>query len=272
MFDLHCHILPGMDDGPENPEEALAMCRIACHDGIRGIVATPHHGNGVYTNVRTDVCAAVAALNRAVESEGLDLIVYPGAEAHFNEGLPGRIASKEICTCADAGKYVLVELPVQVVPPGFKDVIFQLKLAGITPIIAHPERNRAVQEDIRVLGELVHLGALSQVTALSLLGGFGSRAEHISHLLIQSRMAHCVASDAHSAGFRQPVLGAAMQRAAELLADDPAFLAFLTTFPGRVVHAEPVPEPPACREPVSPASRSLIARLRAWLKGNKGTG
>ncbi len=254
-----------MDDGPENPEEALAMCRIACDDGIRGMVATPHHGNGVYTNVRTDVCAAVAALNRAVALEGLDLVVYPGAEAHFTDNLPEGILSGEICTLADAGNYVLVELPVQIVPPGLKKMIFQLKLAGITPVIAHPERNRAVQEEIRLLEELVHLGALCQVTAQSVLGDFGARAEQTAHLLIRSRLAHCVASDAHSVRSRPPKLRRALEAAGELLKDDPAFFTFMQECPRRIVQGDQMPEPPVARIPQARSS-SFMDRLRSWWK------
>lgn len=266
MFDVHCHILPGMDDGPGTLQEALAMCRIAWDDGIRGIVATPHHGNGVYCNARKDILAAVAVLNEAVRSEGMDLTVYPGAEVHFNEKLPEGIVSGEICTCADAGKYLLVEPPVQVLPPGFKELVFQLKLAGITVIIAHPERNRAVQEDTRLLAECVNMGALCQITAQSVLGAFGSRAETTARLLIRSRLAHCVASDAHSATSRPPKVRAAMEVVSELLRDDPLFFAFMQELPGRVALGEPPAEPPACRDSRAPSSPSLLARLRAWMK------
>ena len=266
MFDLHSHILPGMDDGPGDLEQSLEMCRIAVKDGIRGIVATPHHANGVYTTLRNDVFEAVVKLNQALEREHLNLTVYPGTEVHFHAGLSEKIQKGEICTYVDAYKHVLIELPTQIIPPGIQDEIFQLRLAGITPIIAHPERNMAVQEDIGVLSALVTMGALCQITAQSVLGRFGSQAEKTSHKLLHARLAHCIATDAHSPHSRPPKLSAAMEVVETVLNNDPAFLAYVQNLPALVAQGHNVPEPPECDESIFSSSPSLWNRLQSWLR------
>jgi protein-tyrosine phosphatase len=265
MYDLHCHILPGIDDGPDSLDQALEMCRIAAKDGIRGIVATPHHANGIYTNTRDDVLEGVATLNQALGSAQIDLTIYPGTEVHFHAGIPGKIQKKEICTYDDARHYVLIELPVQMVPQGIKEAIFELRLLGITPIIAHPERNLAVQDDIRVLVELVHMGALCQVTAQSVLGAFGLQAEKTARRLFQTRLAHVIASDAHSQNARPPKISEAMRVLTTLLKNDPALCTYVQNISPLIAQGKKAPEPPPCDESVSFAPPSLWTRLRSWL-------
>jgi len=235
MIDLHCHILPNVDDGSQSLEESLEMAERAVEDGIQAMVATPHTLNGVNTNGVEEVLSGVAALQETLTANHLDLKLHPGADIHLCTDMVQRIRSREACTIDDAGKYILLELPSQMIPNGVKDEIFALKLNGITPIITHPERNTMVQHDPDILYELVQMGALAQVTAMSLTGDFGEFIGRISATLLRYRLVHIIASDAHSAKDRPPVLSGAVERAVEILKDYKAAEHMVTSVPAAIL-------------------------------------
>ena len=245
MIDLHCHILPNLDDGPNSLDESLRMAAVAAKDGIKAVVATPHTLNGVYANEADTVVRAAAALRQALSREGTPLALYPGSDVHLCAGMAGKAGQGEFCTINDAGKYFLLELPGQTVPPAVKNEIFGLKLKGITPVITHPERNAAIQHDPDLLAELIALGALSQVTAMSVEGAFGEFIEHVCADLLRRRLVHVIATDAHSAGDRPPVLSRAVDRAGDILRDYDEAGAMVTTVPGAILEGRTVdvPEP-----------------------------
>ncbi len=245
MIDLHCHILPKVDDGSQSVEESLKMAEQAVKDGIHAIVATPHSLNGVYANRVEHVISGVTALQETLTANHLDLKLYPGADVHLCTDMVTRINNREACTINDAGKYILLELPSQMIPNRVKDEIFALKLNGITPIITHPERNAMVQHDPGVLYELVQMGALSQVTAMSLTGDFGEFIGQVSATLLRYRLVHIIASDAHSAKDRPPVLSGAVEQAAEILRDYEAAAHMATSVPAAILSGQTpeVPEP-----------------------------
>jgi len=251
MIDLHCHILPNVDDGSQSVEESLKMAERAVEDGIQAIVATPHSLDGVYTNRVEDVVSGVTALQGALSANHLDLKLHPGADLHLCTDMVQRISSREACTIDDAGKYILLELPSQMIPNRVKDEIFALKLNGITPIITHPERNAVVQHDPGILYELLQMGALSQVTAMSLTGDFGEFIGRVSATLLRYRLVHIIASDAHSAKDRPPVLSDAVERAAEVLKDYEEAESMVTTVPAAILSGQT----PDVHEPV-PIKRS----------------
>jgi protein-tyrosine phosphatase len=217
MIDLHCHILPGIDDGARSLEESLSMARTAVKDGLHTIVATPHTLNGIYLNPAKRVTSLVAALQKILTENHIELRLFAGSEVHLCPQMVKRIKSGEAATINNGRKYILLELPVQTIPKGLKNEIFSLKLSGITPIIAHPERNTIIQHDPDILYELVSMGALSQVTAMSVTGGFGELARQSAEALLSHRLAHIIASDAHSADGRPPVLSYAVEDATEIL-------------------------------------------------------
>ena len=140
MIDLHCHILPGVDDGPTSQDESLAMARRAVEDGVHTILATPHTLNGIYINPVTAVTSRVAALKETLSKNHIKLQLYAGADVHVCPHMLGMIERGEAGTIKDARKYILLEFPSQTIPQGIKNEIFSLKLNGITPIISHPER------------------------------------------------------------------------------------------------------------------------------------
>jgi protein-tyrosine phosphatase len=245
MIDIHCHILPDVDDGSRSLDESLKMAERALKDGIREIVATPHSLDGVYANRVEDILSAVAALQNALSENGLDLTLHPGSDLHLATNITQRISRREACTINNAGKYILLELPSQMIPNGVKDEIFALKLNGITPIITHPERNAMVQHDPGILYELVQMGALAQVTAMSLTGDFGEFIGHISHVLMSHRLIHVIATDAHSAEDRPPVLSGAVEQAADILKNYDEAVNMVTSVPAAILSGRvpDVPEP-----------------------------
>lgn len=257
MIDLHCHILPGVDDGPESQGESLAMARKAVEDGIHAIVATPHTLNGIYLNPVKEVTSRVAALEEALLGNHIGLKLYAGVDVHLCPRVLKRIETGDAGTINNAGKYILLEFPSQTIPPGVKEEIFSLKLNGITSIISHLERNAIIQHDLDVMYELVSTGALCQVTAMSITGDFGSMVMQCAERLLKHRLVHVIASDAHSADRRPPVLSQAVEVATQILGSFEDAERMVTDVPASILSGD-IPEIP---EPL-PAKRGHGFRKR----------
>jgi protein-tyrosine phosphatase len=238
MIDLHCHILPNLDDGPSSIDESLAMARRAEEDGIRMIVATPHTLNGVYLNPVDDVSKNLSILQEALSQNHIDVTLYPGADVHLCPNMVKQIEAGEAGTINHAKKYIILELPSHTIPSAAKDEIFKLKASGITPIISHPERNAAIHQDSNILYDLICMGALGQVTAMSLTGDFGLFVQQTAARFINRRLIHIIASDAHSSDGRPPVLSKAVDRAAEILGSDEEAVHMVTTIPAAIIAGE----------------------------------
>ncbi|MDP3285744.1 MAG: CpsB/CapC family capsule biosynthesis tyrosine phosphatase [Desulfobacterales bacterium] len=216
MIDLHCHILPGIDDGAKTPEESLKMAEIALRDGIHTIVATPHV-LGIHSNNVRSVEKSIAGLTDTFSINGINIRLIPGADVPLSAGLMDKIKGGEAGTINNNMKYILLELPSYTVPPGTKDLIFELKMNGITPVITHPERNLMIQQNAGIVYDLVIMGALCQITAMSITGDFGEIPRKSAAILLERRLVHVIASDAHSADYRPPVLSKAVEAAANIL-------------------------------------------------------
>ncbi|MHC0036454.1 tyrosine-protein phosphatase [Pseudoneobacillus sp. C159] len=207
MIDLHCHILPNVDDGPDRLAESVEMAKQAVREGITTIIATPHHRNENYENHYQTIFRKVEELNAALKAENIDLTVLPGQEPRiFGEMIDG-LLNGEVGIINQHGerKYVLVELPSGHVPRYTGQLLFDMQLKGYLPIIVHPERNSEIIENPEVLYQLVKKGALTQVTASSVSGHFGKTIKKFSLQLIEANLAHFIASDAHnttSRGFK----------------------------------------------------------------------
>ena len=245
MIDLHCHILPGVDDGAKSLEESLLMARRAVEDGIHTIVATPHTLNGIYINSARKVTPKVASLQETLSKNHIKLQLYVGADVHLYPHMLELIESGDAGTINNARKYILLEFPSQVVPPKVKDEIFSLKLNGITPIISHLERNPVIQHNIDILYEFIRMGALCQVTAMSITGDFGGIAMQCAERLLRHRMVHVIASDAHSSESRPPVLSQAVEAAAEILENYDDAERMVTEVPAAILSGNmpEIPEP-----------------------------
>ncbi|SHJ32989.1 tyrosine-protein phosphatase [Desulfofundulus thermosubterraneus] len=222
MIDLHAHILPGLDDGAPDLGEALSMAWLAVEDGIVSLVATPHVDGSRYRTGREAILSAVEQLNGQLNKYEIPLKILPGAEYLLEPDLPDSLARGDLLTLNDGGRYLLVELTAAFVPPYTERVLYELQLQGITPIIAHPERNVSFCRRPDLLRTLVSRGVPAQVTAGSLTGMFGREAARAAFYFLEHGLAHFVASDAHSSTGRTPVLSPALAEVERRLGADAA--------------------------------------------------
>lgn len=258
MIDLHTHILPGVDDGVRTEDDAVTFARVAAEDGVRTVVATPHCREGFYVNDRPSVLEAVARLRHRLQREGIPLEILPGAEVHIAPDLVAKLRDGRAPTLADNGKTVLLELSTNQYPLDLDGLIFQLRLAGIQVLLAHPERIRYFQDDIRRYESAVRVGAYGQITTGSLLGLFGETAASFSREILSRRLVHVIASDAHNVRGRPPILSEAVEAAAAIVGA-PYARRMADEFPGALLDGrEPEVDPP--REPER--RPSLLSR---WL-------
>lgn len=237
MIDLHSHIIPAIDDGADSWEEAISMCRMAAEDGTQIIAATPHVFNGVYDLDSATITRQCAELRNRLRAERILLEVIQGAEVHSCVALPDLLSAEPALTLNGSGRYFLLEFPHSVLPPNVEQLIFELALKEFVPIIVHPERNLCVQDDTTLIEKLVAQGALCQVTAMSLTGRFGKRAEACVYKLLRSGCVHLVASDAHGTSKRPPVLSEARQKMLEW-AGAARTRELFETFPKRILDGD----------------------------------
>ena len=250
MIDIHAHILPGVDDGPANIGDALALVGEAVKSGVDTIVATPHMLDGVYNATRGEILAALAELNEAVEEHGLAVTILAGGDVHAEAEVPELLRKGELVTVADRGKHLMIELPPDVMPRELDQLLFGMQLQGVRPVVSHPERNRAIQDDPGQLMSLVLAGALMQITAASILGDFGRSVQQCAEELLTRRMVHFVASDTHDLRGRKPKLPQAEATVVGLVGEDEAN-EILHEFPEALIHGKYVNAP----EPVAPKAR-----------------
>ena len=220
MIDLHTHILPGVDDGVATEDDAVELARVAAADGVRTIVATPHYRDGFFVTARPDILSGVAALRQRLATEAIDVQVLPGAEIHICADLVQRVRAGHATTLADNGRTVLFELSMSQYPFDLETVVYELRLAGLQVLFAHPERIRYFQDDVRRFEALVRQGAFGQITTGSVLGVFGRDVDSFSEELIRKRLVQVVASDAHNVRGRSPVLSEAVARIGRWIGDD----------------------------------------------------
>jgi len=260
MIDIHTHILWGLDDGARTIDDSLEMCQIAYRDGIRTVVATPHTLNGLYQNDRPSILRKVRELNDVisnqlfVNSPGLnnqssvteestnnklritntELRILPGADVHLCEETLRQLEGGKVTTLGDGGKYLLIELPFHAIPYGTEDMLFQIITRGIIPIISHPERNLEVGQNLRRYRKMIRMGCLGQLTAMSLNGGFGPSIKRLAEKLLAKRLVHLIASDAHSADGRPPILSDGVRTAEKIVGREEA-LRMVTEYPEAIL-------------------------------------
>ncbi|RCW77379.1 tyrosine-protein phosphatase [Saliterribacillus persicus] len=216
MIDIHCHILPGIDDGAKHTEESVRMAKAAIAQGIDTIIATPHHLNGSYTNTKQDILQMVDSLNNRLQEENIPLTVLPGQETRIYGEMIADLEVGALLPLNETSGYLFVELPSNHVPRYTKQLMFDLQMQGIKPIIVHPERNKELLENPNILFDLVRDGTLTQVTAGSVAGKFGKKIKKFSLQLIESNLTHFIATDAHNTTSR----GFVMQEANSVIKDE----------------------------------------------------
>jgi protein-tyrosine phosphatase len=216
MIDVHCHLLPGIDDGAETLDMALQMARIAAADGIGTIVCTPHIYPGMYDNNAAGIRLAVGQLQSHLDEAGISLRLLAGADAHLVPDMAGEIRADRVPTLADS-RYLLLEPPHHVAPPRFEETIFELMAAGMVPVITHPERLSWVESHYDLFERLVERGCWMQITAGALTGRFGPRVRYWGERFVGDGNAHVLATDAHHPKRRPPLLAEARDAAARLI-------------------------------------------------------
>jgi protein-tyrosine phosphatase len=253
VIDLHCHILPGLDDGAPDLDASLRMARAAVAAGTRTMVATPH-ADGRWRVRAPERDAALATLREALAGEGIELGVLPGAEISLDVLLDLTDSERDSLRLG-GGPYLLLECPLAQAAGAFDQYLARLLSSGERIVLAHPERCPTFHRDPERLTRLVHAGALTSVTAGAFPGRFGSTVQRFALDMVRHGLAHSVASDSHDDATRPPGLRDELEDAglgsmAGWLTED---------VPGAILSGGPIPPPPPA--PDLPAPRRGLRRL-----------
>jgi protein-tyrosine phosphatase len=237
--DIHCHCLPGLDDGPDTLDDALALCQALVDDGITTVIATPHQlGRYDRLNSAQVIRRAVSALAVALADRDIPLEIYPGGDVRIDERLLRLLDTGDVATAADAGRHLLVELPHEI----FVDpvpIIDQLGARGLQAIMSHPERHHYLRGSIDRQGEWVAHGAVVQLTAGSLRGDFGAHAYEHAWQLVDAGLVAIVATDAHDFQLRPPRMSAALELLTQNVGANAA-RAMVIDNPLRILEGQPI--------------------------------
>lgn len=236
MIDLHCHLLPGVDDGPANLDESVELCRIAVADGITHAVVTPHMHPGRWLNSKASIARECHRLQSNLCKRNIPLQLGYAAEVRLTDTILQQVENDEIpfYGLVDGYRVMLLEFPHSHIIPGSDKLIKWLLDRGIRPLIAHPERNKQVMRHPAHLEPFIEAGCWLQVTAGAVTGRFGERAQAVARGLLDEDAVTVLASDGHNAGARRPVMAEAFeyvaeqfgaQRAQRLMLGNPALIA-----------------------------------------------
>lgn len=197
MVDLHCHLLPGIDDGSKSMAISLRLAKEATENGVTHALLTPHHMNGRYVNHKQDVIRRTQEFKEQLAANNIPLTVFPGQEVRINGQLLEALDKDDILFADTGNRYLMLEFPDDDVPHYTNQMIFDLQQRGIIPVIVHPERNTKIIAKPDLLYQLLEKGCLSQITASSYVGTFGKKVENFSRQLIEAGQGYIFASDAH---------------------------------------------------------------------------
>lgn len=243
FIDIHCHILPGLDDGSDILKESLRMIALAGSDGTSGMVATPHVVKGVYDNTSEGIEKASSELDSISDQ----VRIYPGAEIRIDRDIAERLRKREI-PLINGKNHILLELPAQVIPPvgELQKLILALRRRGIITILAHPERNIPLARNPSIMERLIKAGSLFQVTSTSITD---PNLQGLAMKMIKKGYIHAVASDAHDLQKRPPILSKAFERISKRFGYETADNLFRLN-PLKIIHGEKIAEHhcmPKCR-------------------------
>lgn len=239
FVDIHCHLLPEIDDGAKDWEESLAMARLATADGIATIVVTPHQLGNFRHNSGDEIRRRTVELQQLLDANGISLRVLPGADVRIDADMVEQLAVGNVLTLGGHRRHVLLELPHEMYLP-LEPLLARLSSRNIVGILSHPERNEGILRQPNVLGRLVDAGCLLQVTAGSLCGTFGPACQQLAISIIEQGLAHFVATDAHGCRSRRPLMRRAYEQVASLTDRDTA-MALCSINPGLVAMGQIVP-------------------------------
>ena len=260
MIDLHCHLLPGIDDGAPNLDTALAMARIAVADGIRVTACTPHIYPGLYENDAAGIRKAIAALQLMLDRQGIALRLVEGADAHVVPELLDGLKRGRIPTLAGS-RYFLFEPPHHVAPPRLEETAFNAMAAGFLPVVTHPERLTWIESHYEIFQRMAKAGVWMQLTAGAVTGRFGRKPQYWAEKMLDEGLVAIIATDAHRADKRPPLLAEAREAAARRLGAAEATHLVLTRPQGILDHQPPSILPPL---PAAPGERDVAPTRAGW--------
>ena len=239
FVDIHCHMLPAIDDGAASWRESLAMGRMAAADGIETVIVTPHQLGAFAKNEGDDIRLRTRELQRFFDRFGVALRVLPGADVRIEPDMVAGLRAGNVVSLGDLNRHVLLELPHELYFP-LEGVLAELTDAGLVGILSHPERNQGLLAQPRTIESLVDGDCLMQVTAGSVLGTFGAKSQALSEWMFANGLVHFLATDAHSSTARRPLMRRAFDRVIELT-DSQTAIAVCCDHPGAVAEGGEVP-------------------------------
>jgi protein-tyrosine phosphatase len=274
MIDLHCHILPGIDDGAADLSVSLEMARAMVADGVSVVACTPHILPGLYHNSGPQIRLLVAQFAQVLKEECIALRLVTGADNHIVPDFAASLRSGHLLTLAES-RYVLVEPPNHIPPVRLEDFFFELMTAGYVPVLTHPERLSWTRSHYAAVQRMVRAGVWMQITAGSLTGDFGKSSRYWAERMLEDGNVHILATDAHDAKRRPPILGKGRELAARRVGDREAEH-LVETRPRKVLANEPVSNMPLPGAPAlsqGAASAKTDSRLdtydrRDWRVGS----
>jgi protein-tyrosine phosphatase len=206
MIDFHSHILPYIDDGAKSFDMSLDMLRLSQDEGVRYICATSHYIPGEIELSLKDYIVKLNNLRHLCQLKDIEINLVPALEIYMSLELPRLYKEKKIWGINDS-KYLLIEFPMQTVPLYAEEVLYELRLEGAIPVIAHPERNFAIMKDENILINFLNQGILAQVNAGSLRGIYGKDIKSFAEHLVSRNMVHLLGSDGHNDRERSTTIG-----------------------------------------------------------------
>jgi protein-tyrosine phosphatase len=239
LVDIHCHLLPGVDDGAPDLATALEMARMAAADGTRTMILTPHQLGKFAGNRGDDLRRRTAEFQRELTAAEIPITVLPGGDVRIDDNLPALLQSGEVLTLGDRRRHVLLELPHEFYLP-LEGLLELLRRQGIVGILSHPERNAGLLARPEITATLVDAGCLMQVTAGSFIGAFGPNCQRMAEWMLAEGLIHFIATDAHGVTSRRPRLSPAVACITEL-ADEATALDLCSRLPGLVAAGQDVP-------------------------------
>lgn len=223
MIDIHCHILPNVDDGAENMHDAITMAMIAKEEGINKIIATPHYHPEFKYPRGQELDKIYEDFKKELKENKIDIEIYMGNEIYFTYNIIEKISDLDYY-CLNNSKYILVEFPPTNFPLNLCNIVYELKQKGFTPVLAHVERYIKIHEDPEIIYDCIKCGAIIQINSSSLIGKQGKELQKLCNLLISRNMVHLVSTDAHGSKRRRPLLKDSYQyvekKYSKALADD----------------------------------------------------
>jgi len=269
MIDIHCHILPGLDDGAETLEISIAMAEMAVADGVTHVVCTPHITPGVYHNTATGILEQVAVLQGELDQRGIALRLAAGADIHISPTLLADLDAGIAPTLAGS-RAILFEPPHHVLPPRMDQAVARLIAAGYVPVITHPERLSWIEKHYDLVVVLSDMGAPMQITAGSITGAFGKRPQYWAQRMLDEGRVDIIASDAHNTRSRSPRLSHARDLVAARLGEAEAENLVLWR-PAALLNGESLPARIGIVAPQTLAKEGgVINSIKRWFNSFRG--